>query len=217
MEGSFVLPRKGSISDPLRIAVLISGGGSGLASIIAYEKSGSRFFRTVLVLADSNEAGGLKHGEMAGVESLGVPLPDIESKREQRLYHEKLIQTFLERRDVEFIALAGYMRILTPGFVAKWNGRLVNIHPSLLPKYPGAHAHRDALADGAMISGCTVHFVDEGVDTGRIIDQTEVPVLSGDRIEDLQERVKIAEHKLYPRVIDGLAMNPSSFLGRSGN
>jgi phosphoribosylglycinamide formyltransferase-1 len=94
------------------------------------------------------------------------------------------------------------MRILTPTFVSKWKGRLINIHPSLLPKYPGAHAHRDALADGAKITGCTVHLVDEGVDTGEIIAQEEVEILDGDTIEKLQQRVKKIEHQLYPKVLD---------------
>ena len=94
------------------------------------------------------------------------------------------------------------MRILTSNFVSKWKGRIINIHPSLLPKYPGAHAHRDALADGAKITGCTVHLVDEGVDTGQIIAQEEVAILEGDTIEKLQDRVKKVEHRLYPKVLD---------------
>ena len=94
------------------------------------------------------------------------------------------------------------MRILTPTFVSKWKGRLINIHPSLLPKYPGAHAHRDALADGAKITGCTVHLVDEGVDTGQILAQEEVEILDGDTIEILQERVEKLEHQLYPKILD---------------
>ncbi|MDB3855468.1 formyltransferase family protein [Euryarchaeota archaeon] len=94
------------------------------------------------------------------------------------------------------------MRILSPKFVKKWKGRLINIHPSLLPKYPGAYAHRDALDDGAKITGCTVHLVDEGVDTGEILAQSEVPIFDSDTIEILQERVKKAEHLLYPKVLD---------------
>ena len=214
MEGSFTLPREGSTSDPLRIAVLISGGGSGLASILSYESLGPRFFQTVLVLADSDEAGGLDHARKAGIDSIGIPLPRIANKKEQRLKHEDLVHEQLEKYNTELIALAGYMRIFTPVFVAKWKGRLINIHPSLLPKYPGAHAHRDALADGAVISGCTVHFVDEGVDTGRIITQSEVPVLTGDNIVDLQNRVKAAEHALYPKTIDAIAKNPGLFIDR---
>ena len=103
---------------------------------------------------------------------------------------------------MELVVLSGYMRILTPSFVGKWKGRLVNVHPSLLPDFPGAHAHRDALSAGANITGCTVHLVDEGVDTGPILAQREVPVMADDDVTSLQERVKIAEHILYPEVID---------------
>ena len=97
------------------------------------------------------------------------------------------------------------MRLLTPGFVAKWKGRLLNIHPSLLPAFPGAHAHRDVLSAGATESGCTVHFVDAGMDTGPIVAQTKVPVLDGDDVGRLAARVKTEEHRLYPRAIDALA------------
>jgi phosphoribosylglycinamide formyltransferase-1 len=116
--------------------------------------------------------------------------------------HENFIHDTLIKYDIELVVLSGYMRILTPTFVSKWKGKLINIHPSLLPKYPGAHAHRDALEDGANMTGCTVHLVDEGVDTGEIIAQEEVEILDGDTIEELQERVKKIEHQLYPKVLD---------------
>ena len=108
----------------------------------------------------------------------------------------------LEKYNIEAVILSGYMRILSPLFVRAWKGRLLNIHPSLLPRYPGAHAHRDALADGATVSGCTVHLVDEGVDTGQILAQREVPVLPDDDEHTLSERIKAIEHELYPQVID---------------
>ena len=107
--------------------------------------------------------------------------------------------------DIEMVVLSGYMRILTPAFVAEWKGRLVNIHPSLLPEFPGAHAQRDAINAGAKVSGCTVHFVDEGVDTGTIIEQRSVPVLPGDTIETLTQRIKAVEHELYPKVLDNIS------------
>ena len=116
--------------------------------------------------------------------------------------HENLIDNALLDSEIELVVLSGYMRILTSNFVSKWKGWIINIHPSLLPKYPGAHAHRDALADGAKITGCTVHLVDEGVDTGQIIAQEEVAILEGDTIESLQDRVKKVEHRLYPKVLD---------------
>lgn len=205
MEVAYTLPRAASIEDPLRLAVLISGSGSGLAALLKYQQSQTPLHRTVLVLADSLTAGGLEHGRSSGVKSVGIPLPDIIDKVERRQSHEELVEAALIESQVECIVLSGYMRILTPNFVRKWKGRLVNIHPSLLPKYPGAHAHRDALADGATISGCSVHLVDEGVDSGMILAQQEVPVLEGDTESDLQERIKKVEHVLYPKVIDKLA------------
>ena len=206
MDEAYLLPRSASIEDPLRIAVLISGGGSGLAALLRYQKSEDRTHRTVLVLADSEDAAGLEHGHSLGIESHGFSLPDIKDKVQRRLAHEELVHTALINAKVELVVLSGYMRILTPTFVKRWKGRLVNIHPSLLPKYPGAHAHRDALADGATVSGCTVHLVDEGVDSGMILAQSEVPVHPEDTESDLQERIKKVEHLLYTEVIDRLSV-----------
>ena len=159
-----------------------------------------------MVLADSEDAGGLEHGRSREIETHGISLPAIEDKLERRLAHEELVHMALVNADVELVVLSGYMRILTPSFVKRWKGRLVNIHPSLLPKYPGAHAHRDALADGATVSGCTVHLVDEGVDSGMILAQSEVPVHPEDTESDLQERIKKVEHVLYPEVLDRLSV-----------
>ena len=117
---------------------------------------------------------------------------------------------------MELVVLSGYMRILTPSLSRDGKGRLVNIHPSLLPKYPGAHAHRDALADGATVSGCTVHLVDEGVDSGMILAQSEVPVHPEDTESDLQERIKKVEHVLYPEVLDRLSVRADIQFRSSG-
>lgn len=206
MNEGYALPRVASSEDPLRLAVLVSGGGSGLAVLLAYQEAEPRAHRTVLVMADSVDAGGLTHGRTGGIQSIGIPLPEIADKVERRLAHEELVHEALVAADVELVVLSGYMRILTANFVRRWKGRLVNIHPSLLPKYPGAHAHRDALADGATVSGCTVHLVDEGVDSGVILAQREVEVLSSDSVSDLQERIKKVEHVLYPEVLDRLAV-----------
>ena len=200
-----MLPRVASPDDPLRLAVLISGGGSGLAALLRYQEVEPRAHLTVLVLADSEDAGGLEHGRQRGIASVGILLPDIADKVERRLAHEELVHAALVEAEVELVVLSGYMRILTPSFVRRWKGRLVNIHPSLLPKYPGAHAHRDALADAATVSGCTVHLVDEGVDSGMILAQREVEILPDDAESDLQERIKQVEHVLYPEVLDRLA------------
>ena len=179
MSGGFVLPRTGSTDDPVRLAVLVSGGGSGLAALLRYQRT-PRCHRTTLVIADKIDAGGLQHGRDAGVTSIGVPLPMEVEKDERRVAHERLVNAELEAADVELVVLSGYMRILTPWFVKRWKGRLINIHPSLLPDFPGAHAHRDVLAAGVSVTGCTVHLVDEGVDSGPILAQLEIEVMAGD-------------------------------------
>ncbi len=203
MTSGFSLPRVGTTDDPVRLAVLISGGGSGLAALLRYQRT-PRCHRTTLVIADNTDAGGLQHGRDAGVTSVGVPLPIEVEKSERRVAHERLVNAELEAADVELVVLSGYMRILTPWFVRRWKGRLINIHPSLLPDFPGAHAHRDALAAGVSVTGCTVHLVDEGVDSGPILAQREIEVRPNDDEEALQERVKEEEHLLYPDVLDRL-------------
>ena len=136
------------------------------------------------------------------IESKGIPLPTDLPAPDRRRAHEEIIERHLQSSNVELVVLSGYMRILTPSFVGKWKGRIVNVHPSLLPDFPGAHAHRDVLSAGVRITGCTVHLVDEGVDTGPILAQMEVPVMADDNATSLQERVKQVEHTLYPQIID---------------
>ena len=123
----------------------------------------------------------------------------------ERTRHEDLIHEILEKFEIEAIILSGYMRILSSSFIEKWEGRILNIHPSLLPDFPGAHAHRDALKAGVKKSGCTVHFVDSGVDTGLIIAQSETKIFPEDTVEILQNRIKKLEHILYPLVIDAFS------------
>ena len=203
MSSEFLLPRVGTKDDPIRLAVFISGGGSGLKSLIEYQKT-PRAHITSLVISENNNAGGLEIAEKNKVLGFHVPLPPISDKSEMRLEHEKQIQQILENENSELIVLSGYMRIISPWLISKWKGRIVNIHPSLLPDFPGAHAHRDVLAAGSNLSGCTVHLVDEGVDTGPILGQSRVAVYPDDNIKSLQERVKIEEHKLYPKILDDI-------------
>ena len=160
---------------------------------------------TAVVISDKPDVSGLNKAENLGVSAIVVPLPDISDKVERRLIHEQEVGEVLADYGVEAIILSGYMRILTPSFVEQWAGRILNIHPSLLPDFPGAHAHRDVIAAGVPKSGCTVHFVDSGMDTGPIIMQKEVEVVPSDTEESLAEKVKKQEHILYPIVIDMLS------------
>ena len=198
--------RKGEPNDPLRCAIFISGSGSGMHALLEYQKQKKECkHRTVVVISNNPEAGGIEIANKLAIPVEVIELPQIEDKRERRLTHESNIDAILRKFGVELIILSGYMRLLSAEFVNKWEMKIVNIHPSLLPKFPGAHAHRDVLAAGSKVSGCTVHFVDSGMDTGQIIAQRKVPVFSDDTIETLSNRVKVEEHILYPSVIDDLA------------
>ena len=199
------LPRKGTVEDPLRLAVLISGSGSGMEALIHHQQNKDCLHVTNVVISDRIDAGGLAKAGALGVTAVAIPLPDIENREERRLAHEKEVFEVLVDYGIEVVILSGYMRLLTPSFVKPWAGRILNIHPSLLPDFPGAYAHRDVIAAGASKSGCTVHFVDSGMDTGPIIDQAEVEVDSNDDEDSLAEKVKKLEHVLYPSVIDRLS------------
>ena len=189
MEKPYILPRRASIDKPLRIAVFISGSGSGLNALLNYQQT-PRAHITKLIISDNINAHGLKYGYDNNIKTKSIPLPDIFDKNRQRILHEGLINIELINSKVELIVLSGYMRILTPSFVAKWKGRIINIHPSLLPDFPGVHAHRDAIQSGVKISGCTVHLVDSGVDTGMILAQREVKIIPGETIQTLQDKIK---------------------------
>ena len=205
MAEQWVLPRIGTTEKPLRICTFISGSGSGMEALLNYQIQNNTNHRTILVISDRPEAEGLQKAKSLGCKSITVPLPDVEDKSQRRRLHENAINKILLENEVELIVLSGYMRILTSDFVKPWAGRILNIHPSLLPDFPGAHAHRDVISAGVKKSGCTVHFVDSGMDTGPIIAQKEVEVLADDDESSLGERIKIEEHKLYPKVIDQLA------------
>ena len=200
--------RKATEENPLRLAVFISGSGSGMEALLRHQKSKPCLHETALVVSNVAGVSGLDKAEAHEVKAMTIELDkSISDLSERREAHETSIMTVLEEHEIEAVILSGYMRILSPLFVREWQGRLLNIHPSLLPKYPGAHAHRDALADGATITGCTVHLVDEGVDTGQILAQRQLVIHPDDDEESLSERVKILEHKLYPEVIDAYAAN----------
>lgn len=205
MAEDWQLPRVGEPADRLRLAVFISGSGSGMEVLLKHQKNPDCLHTTNVVISDRPDAAGLAKAESLGVTAIVVPLPEIDDAGERRKAHEDEINQVLADYGIEAIILSGYMRILTPGFVKPWAGRLLNIHPSLLPDFPGAHAHRDVIAAKADKSGCTVHFVDSGMDSGPIIAQNEVEVLPSDDESSLAEKVKVLEHRLYPSVIDRLA------------
>ena len=201
-----ILIRTGSVDDPIRLAVFISGSGSGMEALLQHQSSGTCLHQTVLVVSNQPGAAGLSKAHAHGITTASIEIDkSILTPTERRVEHETRVMAVLAEHEVEAVILSGYMRIMSPFFVQEWAGKLLNIHPSLLPKYPGAHAHRDALADGATVTGCTVHLVDEGMDTGPILAQRELPVLPDDDEQSLAERVKKLEHQLYPEVIDAFA------------
>lgn len=179
------------------LGVLCSGRGTNLQSILAAVESGDISAPVGVVLTDKPDAKALERAEKAGIPHFCV---DRKQYADKQTFEEALVEK-LRAHGVTLVILAGFMRILSPYFVHAFSGRILNIHPSLLPSFGGAHAHRDVLAYGVKVSGCTIHFVDEGMDSGPIILQTAVPVLDGDDEDTLAARVLEQEHKLYPKAI----------------
>lgn len=183
-----------------KVAVLISGRGSNMEALVRAAQADDCPFQIALVLANKPDAGGLATADAAGIEALCVDQKPFGKDREA---HERAIDAALRQRGIQVIALAGYMRILTPFLVDAWEGRMLNIHPSLLPKYPGLDTHARALAAGEAEAGCTVHLVTAGVDEGPVLGQARVPVLPGDDEHSLALRVLEQEHRLYPETLAG--------------
>lgn len=184
-----------------RTAILISGRGSNMMSLVEAARAPSYPAEVVLVLSNRPDAAGL-----AWAKAQGIPTLAIDHKRfASREVFEAEVNAALEASGSEIVALAGFMRLVTAGFVERWRDRLINIHPSLLPSFKGLHTHERALAEGVRIAGCTVHLVRAEMDTGPIIAQAAVPVLDGDTPDTLAARVLAAEHKLYPHALALLA------------
>lgn len=184
-----------------RVAVLISGRGSNLQALLEAKQDA---YEIVLVISNNPDAPGLAIAGAAGVEALAIDHKPFGKDREA---FERAMDAALRARKVDLIALAGFMRVLTPFFVRAWEGRLVNIHPSLLPKYPGTQTHQRALDAGDSEHGCTVHLVVEEVDAGAILGQARMPILPGDTPEALAARLLPIEHELYPRCLAALAQS----------
>lgn len=180
-----------------RVAVLISGAGTNMAALIYAAKQSDCPFEIVLVASDNPDAKGLVLARAEGVDAPPLPAPTPKDKSQ----FFAALDTLLHRANADYVALAGFMRILPPDLVVPWEGRMLNIHPSLLPKYKGLHTHARALAAGDAVTGCSVHLVTAELDDGLVLGQTEVAVLPGDTPEMLAARVLIAEHQLYPRVL----------------
>ncbi|MEL7031530.1 MAG: phosphoribosylglycinamide formyltransferase [Pseudomonadota bacterium] len=180
----------------LRTAILISGRGSNMQAILEAAKAPDYPVDPVLVLSNRPGAPGLSIAHAHGVATAVV---DHKPYKQDREAFERRIQTALETHSVEMIVLAGFMRILTPWFVEQWTNRMINIHPSLLPKYPGLNTHQRAIDAGDDEAGCSVHWVTTGVDAGAVISQARIPVLPGDTAETLAERILPKEHELYPK------------------
>jgi phosphoribosylglycinamide formyltransferase-1 len=186
-----------------KVGVLISGRGSNLQALIDASRSADYPAEIVLVISNVGDARGLERAKAASVRTAVID----HTRYSSREAFDQAIDARLREAGVELICLAGFMRILSDGFVKQWHGRMINIHPSLLPSFKGTQVHERVIAAGAKVSGCTVHFVVPQLDSGPIIAQSVVPVLDGDTPESLSTRVLKEEHKLYPlalsRVIEG--------------
>lgn len=194
---------------PFNIAVLISGRGSNLLAIQKAIEEKKIKGRIVCVISDKSDAGGLKIAEEHKIEAIFLN-PEGKTKEE----YFRIIEKELKKRDVSLICLAGFMRIVPPFFVASFKNKIMNIHPSLLPSFPGLLAVKQALEYGVKVSGCSVHFVDEGCDTGPIILQKAVEVKAADTEESLSKRILEAEHKIYPKAIKLFSEGRLEVIGR---
>ncbi|HTG39960.1 phosphoribosylglycinamide formyltransferase [Sphingomonas sp.] len=191
------------MAERARVAVLLSGRGSNMQALVAASRAAGARYEIVLVASDKPEAPGLAWAAGQGIATFAAS-PRGRPKAE----FEDEIDAALRAAGVEVIALAGYMRLLSAAFVAAWAGRILNIHPSLLPKYKGLDTHARAIAAGDDVAGASVHLVTEALDDGPVIGQVRVPVMEGDTADTLAARVLVAEHQLYPLAL-------SDFLSRN--
>ncbi len=187
-----------AMTDRAKVAVLISGRGSNMTALVDAAKAPDCPYEVVLVLSNKPEAEGLALAAEAGVPTLAIDHRPFGADREA---HERALDAALREAGAEYVALAGYMRVLTPFLVEAWAGRMINIHPSLLPKYPGLDTHRRAIEAGDTEAGCSVHLVTAGVDEGHILARGGVRIEPGDTAETLAARVLEVEHRLYPEAL----------------
>lgn len=192
-----------------RVGVLISGSGTNLQALIDASIDSTRGLNSEIVVVISNKPNvlGLERAQKAGIPNFFISHKEYSSRET----FDEEISKKLNEHNVDIVCLAGFMRVLSAPFVAKWKGKLINIHPSLLPKYPGLNVQQKAIDAGDVETGCTVHFVDEGVDTGSIIVQERVPILTNDTVDDLKERIHKAEHYAFPNALRLVANGLTKF------
>ena len=188
-----------------RVGVLISGRGSNMLALLYAARQADCPYVIALVVANDPEAPGLAFARAEGVATFG-----LSHKGRKRADFDALVDAELRSAGIEYVALAGYMRLLSDDFVARWAGRIVNIHPSLLPRHKGLDTHARALAEGDRVAGCTVHVVTEALDDGPVLGQTEVAILPGDTPDSLAARVLIAEHQLYSRTLAAFVLREAA-------
>lgn len=194
----------------LQVGVLASGSGTNLASLIEAIESGRVRARISVVVCNVPGALALQRAEAAGIPTVCIPHKEHASREA----FDAAVNAELEKHGVQLVVLAGFMRILSAAFVRSWHGRMLNVHPSLLPAFPGVAAHKQALDSGARITGCTVHLVDEGCDTGPIVAQAAVPILQTDDESSLHARIQRQEHRLLPWVVGLFAQGLVHLEGR---
>jgi phosphoribosylglycinamide formyltransferase-1 len=198
-----------TVPSPLRLGVLVSGTGSNLQAILDAIEAGSLAARVAVVISNRAQVQALARAEARGIVALTIPHQNFESRAE----FDRALLTALTAAGVDWVVLAGFMRVLTPGFLNAFPGRVINIHPTLLPAFPGVSGIEQALDYGVKISGCTVHFVDPGVDSGKIIAQRAVEVLPNDDLATLGARIHRAEHELLVAVLADVASGRVAPLG----
>ncbi|HZH48555.1 MAG TPA: phosphoribosylglycinamide formyltransferase [Nitrospira sp.] len=199
---------------PLRVAVLASGRGSNLQAIINAIEAGQVQAKIVAVISNKQDAVALERARKHGLPDLFVDPKPFAGRPDSREAYDQALLDLLKKYDVELVLLAGYMKIITAVLVNSYANRMMNIHPSLLPSFPGLDVQRKAIEWGCKLAGCTVHFVTEGVDEGPIILQAAVPILDSDTAESLAARILEQEHKIYPRAVRLFAENRLRVEGR---
>ncbi|WP_230480664.1 phosphoribosylglycinamide formyltransferase [Sphingomonas sp. Leaf21] len=182
--------------EPVKVGILISGRGSNMQSLVAAAEQPGAAYQVAIIASDKPDAAGLRWAAEQGIATFALSPKGI-----GKAAYEAAVDTALREAGVEIIALAGYMRLLSGDFVGRWRGRIVNIHPSLLPLYKGLDTHARAIAAGDAEAGCSVHIVTEELDDGDVLGQARVPILPGDDADALAARVLVEEHRLYPKIL----------------